>query len=208
MFSWLMAKFYDKILADAEEKCLREWRSLLLKDLSGEVLELGCGTGANLEFYPPNIKNLVLAEPDQNMQIQLSKKLLQFPNLKTKVLDYNGETFDLPDNSLDAVISTLVLCTVKNPKKILSEIHRVLKPEGKLIFIEHVIAKNNPSRLKWQQRLEPIWKIVACGCHLTRDTESEIELAGFKYVEITRQSMRGVPPIVRPSIHGVAVKSI
>lgn len=149
----------------------------------------------------------MLAEPDQNMQKQLSKRLLQYPYLKTSLLDYKGETFALPDNSLDAVISTLVLCTVKNQRKILSEIHRVLKPEGKLVFIEHVIAKNNPSRSKWQQRLEPIWKIVACGCHLTRDTESDIEQAGFKYVEITRQSMRGVPSIVRPSIHGVAVKS-
>lgn len=206
MFSWLMSKWYDKVLASAEEKCLRDWRQALLAGISGDVLELGCGTGANLEYYPPELNCLLLAEPDRNMLNQLSKRLTYYPQLNTKLLDYDGKRFDLADNSVDAVISTLVLCTVDHPNDILSEIHRVLKPSGKFIFIEHVIAKDNPARLKWQYRLEPIWKIVACGCHLTRDTEKSIESAGFRYEHIARGSMRGVPPFVRPSIHGIALK--
>ena len=126
MFAWLLAKFYDKIMADAEEKNLRNWRASLLQDLSGRVLELGCGTGANLAFYPTTVKELVLAEPDRHMRQQLALKLSQAKHLQTTILEYNGESISLPDNSFDAIVSTLVLCSVKNPQQILSEIYRVL----------------------------------------------------------------------------------
>jgi ubiquinone/menaquinone biosynthesis C-methylase UbiE len=99
-----------------------------------------------------------------------------------------------------------VLCSVSNLEKALSEIHRILRPQGKLIFIEHVAAVNNPKRYQWQRRLEFLWKHFAAGCHTTRCTEEAIIKAGFKMLEITRQSMRGVPPIVRPSIRGVAMR--
>ena len=112
----------------------------------------------------------------------------------------------LLDNSFDAVVSTLLLCTVNNPTLALSEIHRVLRPGGKLLFIEHVAANNNPERLKWQKRIEPFWKILQCGCHLTRDTEANILQADFTIKNISHQSMRGVPSIARPSIWGVAEK--
>jgi ubiquinone/menaquinone biosynthesis C-methylase UbiE len=206
MFSWMMAKFYDRIMADAEDRCLRDWRAALLQDLSGKVLELGCGTGANLEFYPTTVKQLALAEPDRNMRQKLTKKLPQYQYLEAIVLDYSGEYIPIPDNSVDAVVCTLVLCTVKNPQQILSEIYRILKPRGRLVFIEHVAAVNNPKRLKWQTRIEPIWKIIGCGCHLTRPTEQNLIQAGFTIQNITNESMRGVPPIVRPSIRGTAIK--
>lgn len=193
-------------MANAEERILRDWRCSLLQGLSGEVFELGCGTGANLPFYSAKVKHLVLAEPDKHMRQMLSEKLPKYPNLRTSILDYNGEIIPFPDNSVDVVVSTLVLCTVRDPKQILSEIYRILKPQGKLVFIEHVAAENNADRLKWQRRLEPFWKIIACGCHLTRNTEKYIIQAGFQIQEITRQSMRGVPAIVRPSIRGYAVK--
>ena len=82
----------------------------------------------------------------------------------------------------------------------------MLRPGGKLLFIEHVAASNRPQRLKWQHRIEPLWKILQCGCHLTRDTEANILQAGFTVQKITRQSIRGVPAIVRPGIWGEAVK--
>lgn len=206
MFSWLMAKYYDYMLRDAEEKCLRNWRKTLLQDLSGDVLELGCGTGANLAFYPQTIKHLVLAEPNSYMQQQLDLKLKNYSHLSASVLEGVAESIPAPDNSFDAVVSTLLLCTVNNPTLALSEIHRVLRPGGKLLFIEHVAANNNPERLKWQKRIEPFWKILQCGCHLTRDTETNILQAGFTLKNINRQSMRGVPAIVRPSIWGIAEK--
>ena len=206
MISWLWARFYDKIMLDAEEKCLSEWRKDLLKDLGGDVLEIGCGTGANLAYYPQSVKHLVAAEPDKNMRQMFTSKLSQYKHLSVSILDYNGEGFPVPDNSFDAVVSTLVLCSVKNPQQMLAEIYRVLKPQAKLVFIEHVASYNNPSRLKWQKLLEPLWKKVSCGCHLTRSTENNIIQAGFMLQDIIRQSMRGVPPIVRPCIRGKAIK--
>lgn len=206
MFSWLMAKYYDTMLRDAEEKCLKNWRKTLLQDVSGDVLELGSGTGANLAFYPQTIKHLVLAEPNSYMQQQLDLNLKNYPHLPASVLDCSAESIPAPDNSFDAVVSTLLLCSVNNPTRALSEIHRVLRPGGKLLFIEHVAAHNNPARLKWQKRIEPFWKILQCGCHLTRDTETSILQAGFALKNINRQSMRGVPGIVRPSIWGEALK--
>src|ERR1700733_15301846 len=146
MFSRLMAKFYDRMMADAEEKCLQDWRKSLLENLSGKVLELGCGTGANLEFYPTTVKHLVFAEPCRYMQEQLQTKLLQYKHLDVSILDYDGKTIPLPNDTFDAVVSTLVLCSVSNPQQTLAEIYRVLKPKAKLVFIEHVAAVNNPRR--------------------------------------------------------------
>lgn len=129
-------------------------------------MELGCGTGANLPFYPAAVSSLLLAEPDKYMRQQLLAKLPKYSNLQPSILVYDGES-----NSIDAVVCTLVLCTVKDPQKILYEAYRVLKPQGKLLFIEHVAAVNNETRLRLQRFFEPIWKIIGRGCHLTRNTE-------------------------------------
>lgn len=206
MFSWLMSKYYDYMLRDAEQKCLQEWRKTLLQDVSGDVIELGCGTGANLPFYQKMVNRLVLTEPNPHMRHQLTLKLAAYAALPANLLDCPAESLPFSDGSFDAVVSTLLLCSVKNPEQVLSEIHRVLRPHGKLLFIEHVAASNRPDRLKWQRRIEPFWKILQCGCHLTRDTEKSILQAGFSCEKINRQSMRGVPPIARPSIWGEAQK--
>jgi ubiquinone/menaquinone biosynthesis C-methylase UbiE len=186
---------------------LRDWRSALLQDVQGEVLELGCGTGANLPFLSQKVSHLAIAEPNKYMRQKFAAKQAQFPQLNVTLLDYNGEMIPLPNESVDAVVSTLVLCTVDDSKKTLNEIYRILKPQAKLYFIEHVAALNNPGRLKWQNFFEPVWHVLGCGCHLTRQTEQSIIQAGFIIQGIKRESMRGVPPIVRPSIRGVAVKS-
>ncbi len=100
-----------------------------------------------------------------------------------------------------------MLCSVDNLEKTLAEIHRVLRPQGKLFFIEHVAATNNIKRYQWQRRLAFLWRHIAAGCHITRSTENAISQAGFNFIEIQRQSMRGVPAIVRPTIRGIAVKN-
>ncbi len=206
MLSWLMAKYYDPMLRDAETRCLQEWRKQLLQALSADVLELGSGTGANLPFYSNAVNRLVLTEPSKHMRKQLIAKSKEYSHLTVDIFDYEAESLPFPDSSFDAIVSTLVLCSVKNQEQALAEIHRVLRPQGKLIFIEHVIAKDRPERLKWQRRIEPFWKVLQCGCHLTRDTEKNILQAGFEVKNINRQSMRGVPPIARPTIWGEAIK--
>ncbi len=209
LFSWLMAQFYDRIIKDAETKCLGKWRKELLSNLSGEVLEIGCGTGINLDYYPNTVTHLTLLEPDPNMRKKLQEKIAFQTQTKfvIEILDSKAESIPSLDNSFDAVISTLVLCSVKNQNKVLSEVYRVLNSNGEFIFIEHILANNNPKRLKWQQRLEPIWKVISCGCHITRPTENMMIKAGFSFSEISHQSIRGVPPIVRPNIKGIAIKS-
>ena len=106
--------------------------------------------------------------------------------------------------SFDAVVCTLVLCSVRDVEQSLAEFRRVLRPEGKLVFLEHVAA-TEPSRLAWQRRTEPLWKLVAGNCHLCRETAASIEAAGFRFDRITRESARKALPIVRPTIRGVAI---
>ena len=168
MYQWLWSKIYDNIMKDAEEKGLRDWRRELLKNLSGDVLELGCGTGANLEFYPNTINRLVLTEPSLYMHQKLKEKIPLYNLNNIEILNDKAESLSLSNASFDAVVCTLVLCSVDNLEKALSEIHRILKPQGKFIFIEHIAAVNKPERYKWQRRLEFLWKHFADGCHLTR----------------------------------------
>lgn len=206
MLRWLFSNFYDKIMRDAEDKGLRNWRETLMKNISGEVLELGCGTGANIDFYPSDISRLVLVEPCSHMRQKLKAKLANYSFSDVKILSNKAESLTLNDASFDVVVCTLVLCSVRNLEKTLAELHRILRPQGRLIFIEHVAAANNPKRYQWQNRLNFLWRHIAGGCHLTRFTEEAIIQAGFKIEEISRQSMRGVPPVVRPSIRGVATR--
>src|SRR5579871_6289014 len=102
MFSWLMSKYYDFMLRDAEKKCLQDWRKILLQDLSGDVLEIGCGTGANLAFYPETISHLTLAEPNPHMRRQLALKLPTYLHFAVDVFDCSAESLPFPDQCFDA----------------------------------------------------------------------------------------------------------
>ncbi len=106
----------------------------------------------------------------------------------------------------DAVVCSLVLCSVPEQPAALAAIARVLKPGGHLVFLEHVAADGRPGRLKWQRRVEPVWKHLMGNCHLTRRTEAAIAAAGFEIERIQRESIRKALPIVRPSIRGIARK--
>jgi ubiquinone/menaquinone biosynthesis C-methylase UbiE len=110
------------------------------------------------------------------------------------------------DGSFDAVVSTLVLCSVPELDPALAEIRRVLRPGGRLTYLEHVAAVENPKRHRWQRRLEPIWRRLAGNCHPTRTTDQAIPAAGFELVEVRRESMRKMNPLVRTSVRGHAQK--
>jgi ubiquinone/menaquinone biosynthesis C-methylase UbiE len=195
--SWLMATIYDGMMRGSEEACLGAWRKELLGELSGSVLEIGAGTGATLGLYPKAVTRLVMSEPDPDMRRKLAAKG------SIEVASFSVE--DLPfQNEFDAVVCSLVLCSVKDQKAALARIRRVLKPGGRLVFLEHVAADGKPNRLKWQYRIEPVWKHLMGNCHLTRRTEAEIEAAGFRIERIQRESMRKALPVCRPSIRGIA----
>jgi ubiquinone/menaquinone biosynthesis C-methylase UbiE len=126
--------------------------------------------------------------------------------LKADLSDAAAERLPFPDASFDAVVGSLVLCSVRDQRAALAEIARVLEPGGRLVFLEHVAADARPARLKWQHRIEPVWKHLMGNCHLTRRTEAAIVAAGLRIERIERESIRKALPIVRPSIRGTARK--
>lgn len=200
--SWFMASIYDRFMETSEEACLAAWRAELLAEVAGDVIEVGAGTGANLAHYPEGVARLVLTEPDRHMLARLRDKAAGRAELHPAPID----KLPVPDESFDVVVATLVLCSVPDQTTALREMFRVLRPGGRYVFLEHVAAENNPGRYKWQQRLEPVWKIVADNCHVTRRTADAIAGAGFEIESIQRESVRKAMPIVRPSIRGVARK--
>jgi len=204
--SFLVSYFYDKVMAASEQACLQQWREDLLKNVSGKVLEIGAGTGANINYYTAEVQQLVMSEPDKNMRRQLTYKATQLTQFETEISAGSAEQIDAPNDSFDYVISALVCCSVASLDKTLNEIRRVLKPGGSLVFLEHVAATTGSTRRKWQHRLNPLWRTIAGNCHLIRETEKEIKKAGFTINEITRESMRKALPIVRPTIRGIAIK--
>jgi ubiquinone/menaquinone biosynthesis C-methylase UbiE len=204
--SWLMAAVYDRFTRGSNEACLDQWRAELLCDLSGAVLEVGAGTGATLPYYPKTVTRQVLCEPDLHMRRKLQAKRDAAGAKHVEISDASLQALPAASASLDAVVCSLVLCSVPDQQAALKEIQRVLKPGGKLVFLEHVAADGNPNRLKWQRRIEPLWKHLTGNCHLTRRTEAAITAAGFNIERIERESIRKVPPIVRPSIRGIARK--
>jgi ubiquinone/menaquinone biosynthesis C-methylase UbiE len=192
----LFAAVYDPCMRRTEEACLRDWRRELLADLRGDILELGAGTGANTAFYDRSA-HVTLTEPDAAMRRRLHARGLDAQDVDAAALPF-------PDASFDAVVATLVLCTVPSPERVLDEVARVLKPGGTYAFLEHVAGTGR--RLVVQKWLEPIWTRVAEGCHLTRDPEPGIG-ARFEIVSLTRESMRKALPFVREAVRGLAKRS-
>jgi ubiquinone/menaquinone biosynthesis C-methylase UbiE len=194
-----MASIYDRFMAETEHACLAGWRAELLSAASGAVLDLGAGTGANVPPMPKVVTRLVLCEPEPHMRRRLAARAGE-----AQMADASAEQLPFDDESFDVVCCMLVLCTVSNPERALAEVHRVMKPSGKLLFIEHVAARQRPRRFLLQRWCEPVWKHLAENCHLTRDSEEAIEKAGFEFEVLKRESMRKALPIIRTSVRGIA----
>jgi ubiquinone/menaquinone biosynthesis C-methylase UbiE len=206
--SWYEAAIYDWFTQQSEKACLSAWRAELLKNVSGKVLEVGAGTGANLIHYGPSVEKLILAEPDYYMRQKLLVKLAEFDHGNVRVIHDPLESLNFPNATFDFVVGTLVLCSVKDLDRAVGEIYRVLRPGGGYVFLEHVAAENRPRRYTWQRCVEPLWKRVAGNCHLTRKTARAIAKAGFLVNDMIEESMRKTMPIFRPTIRGVAYKPI
>ena len=164
----------------------------------------GAGTGANLPFYTAAVTRLLLAEPDRDMLARLQTRigLARVPQLQT--LAAPADALPFGNASFDTVVSTLVLCSVPDVANALAELRRLLRPNGRLLFLEHVAADDRPARLVWQRRLEPLWTRMSGNCHLTRRTGEAIREAGFAVEWEARESVHKALPIVRPSVRGVA----
>ncbi|MGW9434787.1 class I SAM-dependent methyltransferase [Streptomyces sp. NPDC055607] len=195
------ARYYDAMTARAEEKWGRPLRTLMFGELTGRILEVGAGSGANVPYFA-KADSLVAVEPAGEMRRRLTERAARSP-LDVEVVDAWAENLPLPDDSFDTVVCTLVLCTVVDPQAALEEIRRVLKPSGQLVFFEHVRSPGAVGLL--QDVLAPLWKRAAGGCHANRRLLTAFREAGYqvKVHEIVRPWPRY--PTNTPYLRGTAV---
>jgi ubiquinone/menaquinone biosynthesis C-methylase UbiE len=199
--SRFFALTYDHQLAKVEKEGLGDLRRESLAGASGHVLEIGAGTGANLALYGPGVESLTLTEPEPPMLKRLEKRANeQAP--KATVLRAPAEGLPFPDDSFDTAVSTLVLCGVDDQPRALRELRRVLKPGGKLIFIEHV-RSDDPGLARKQDRMNGINRFLV-GCDCNRSTLASIEAAGFAVEQVEHTTLNKVPRFVSPLIVGTA----
>jgi ubiquinone/menaquinone biosynthesis C-methylase UbiE len=196
--------FYDSLLNATEEAGLREMRRQTLAAASGRTIDVGAGTGANLGLYPSAVTELVLAEPDPHMTRRLRRRLAE-EGSSAELVEAPAERLPFEDASFDTSVFTLVLCTVPDPKAALAEAARVLKPGGKLLFVEHVRA-TDPGLARWQDRLEAPWRFFADGCHCNRDTVAAIEASPLRVESVEHGELPKSPPLTKPLARGVAAR--
>ncbi len=198
----IFAGIYDHCMARTERDGLGAHREALLSSASGDVLEIGAGTGANLAYYGNGVKTLTLTEPEEPMARRLQKHLAD-DGREAKVVRAPAEDLPFNDESFDTVISTLVLCTVDDQPRALHEMRRVLRPGGRLLFIEHVRSEDEKTA-RLQDRMRPINAAIGHGCQCNRSTLESIQEAGFEVTELSRDTLKHAPPWIRPLIAGTA----
>jgi ubiquinone/menaquinone biosynthesis C-methylase UbiE len=198
----LFAGVYDRLMAGEEKAGLGDNRAEIVGQASGAVLEIGGGTGANLPYYRDDVQSLTITEPAEPMARRLARKL-EGSSLPAEIVRAPAERLPFEDARFDTAVSTLVLCTVDDQDRALQELRRVLKPGGRLLFIEHVRSEK-PRMARWQDRVNPVHKVIGCGCNCNRQTLDHVKAAGFTVGHVADDSLHKAPPWVRPLIVGVA----
>ncbi|HEU5215561.1 MAG TPA: methyltransferase domain-containing protein [Gaiellaceae bacterium] len=197
----IFAAMYDRCSRSSEEAGLAAMRESLLAEAGGNVLEIGGGTGANLQFYEGTADSVVVTEPEPAMLRKLEQRAAKQAPL-AKVVSAPAEDLPFADGSFDTVVSTLVLCGVDDQPRTLGEIRRVLKPGGRLLFIEHV-RSDDAALARFQDRIN--WlnhALVGCDCN--RRTLAAIEAAGFAVAHVEQTDLPKAPKFTRPAIVGAA----
>jgi ubiquinone/menaquinone biosynthesis C-methylase UbiE len=199
----IFARFFDR-LSRLMEREVGEHRQELLAGLSGRVVEIGAGNGMNFRHYPTGVDEVVALEPEAYLRDK-AEETARDASVRVTVRNGLADPLPLQDSEFDAAIACLVLCTVPEPGRALSELRRVLKPGGELRFLEHVRSER-PRKARFQDRLDRsgIWPRVGGGCHCARDTLATIEAAGFQ-IERSRSLDFGPSWIItNPHVLGVA----
>jgi ubiquinone/menaquinone biosynthesis C-methylase UbiE len=201
----IFAAVYDRMGPAADAAGLGEMRRELLADARGRTLELGAGTGLNLAYYPAAVTELVLTEPEEPMARRLERHLAESERAAS-VVRAPAEALPFADASFDTVVSTLVLCTAADPALALEEVARVLVPGGRLLLLEHV-RSDDPTRARWQDRVEPLWRRIGHGCRPNQDTAALLRASALEVRRLDDARLPKAVPVVRPAITAVAVRA-
>ena len=196
---------YDCFSKGSEEAGLAGMRRDLIAGASGDVLEIGGGTGANLSYYGAGVESLTLTEPEPPMLKRLERKARE-RNSQATVLRAPAEDLPFENASFDTVVSTLVLCGVDDQPRAVRELRRVLRPGGRLIFMEHV-RSDDPRVAKMQNRMNPVNRFFVC-CDCNRPTLDTIRSVGFEVTKLEQTELPKAPPFVRPLIVGTATAPV
>ena len=190
-----MASLYERLILPRLLKCacsappILKQRQKVVPGATGRVLELGVGMGLNLALYDPDrVESVTGVDPAPELRA-IAEAAPRDPRLVVRVEDGTAEALPFEAASFDCVVCTFTLCSVADPARALSEARRVLRPGGRFLFCEHGLSPD-PDVAKWQRRIEPIWKKIAGGCHLTRPVTAAIEAAGFS---VTRRDSMYLP---------------
>lgn len=205
----LFALYYPRLLALAENAGQRETRAALISQAEGRTLELGAGSGINLAHYTAQVTELVITEPSPQMVKQLESELAKGRprGASVKLLCAGAESLPFEDSSFDTIVATYILCTTRDPALVLREIHRLLKPGGRYLFLEHVHAGEGTPLGRFQDLVELPHRYFAAGCHPNRRTRQLLERSELEVVELEQDRQPRALPTVRPRIVGTAERS-
>ncbi|MFQ3584227.1 MAG: class I SAM-dependent methyltransferase [Cyanobacteriota bacterium] len=179
------------------------YRRELLANVQGAVLEIGFGTGLNLPHYPQHIENITALDPNPGMG-SLARRRIACSSIAVDWQEGDAQELPFPNQSFDSVVSTWTLCSIPDLARALQEIQRVLRGGGKLFFLEHGLSED-PKVQRWQNRLNPIQKVIADGCNLNRDMAQLIREAGFQFEELERFYMPNEPKFIGYIYRGIAI---
>ncbi|HEY9877542.1 MAG TPA: class I SAM-dependent methyltransferase [Leptolyngbyaceae cyanobacterium] len=197
----ILPRLMEWTMADSK---LTPYRKAVLAEVEGDVLEIGFGTGLNLAYYSHQVHKITTVDPNTGMNA-LAQKRIAASDIPIENRVLNGESLPFSDRSFDYGVSTWTLCSIARVENALAEIYRVLKPGGKFVFIEHGLSPD-PKVQVWQNRLNPIQKVIGDGCHLNRNIQALVE-SHFDQVMVERFVPEGLPAVAATFYKGVAVKT-
>ena len=175
------------------QRILGEYRKRIVSGAEGRVLEVGIGSGINLPLYTANATTVIGLDPSSRL-LAMARKPMRHAAGPVELIEGSAEDIPLGDRSIDTVVTTRTMCSIPDVPKALGEMRRVLKPNGRLLFVEHGRAPE--ARIRWwQDRLTPAWKCLGGGCHLNRAISQMVEEAGFRIERLDTGYMRGPKPM-------------
>lgn len=187
---WILPRLTDLVMRNKEAT---RYRSQLVPEACGTVLEIGVGSGLNLPYYGTAVSRLYGLDPSEEL-LQMARKKASAAPFPVEFLAHTGEEIPLDDCCFDTIVTTWTLCTIPDPVKALKEMRRVLKPGGSLLFAEHGFAPDASVR-SWQERLNPLWRRITGGCNLNRKMDELIRTSGFRIVQLDMAYAKGLRPM-------------